>query len=83
MAQAPSELADSIFQIRGERFISGVLDPSAFGDPISESQATDRSTFCPMPGGRSQAASDPPLRPFCLDTRDGELAQRKRTTPPS
>jgi hypothetical protein len=23
----------------------------AFGDPISESQATDRSTFCPMPGG--------------------------------
>jgi hypothetical protein len=33
---------------------------SAFGDPISESQATDRSTFCPMPGGRSQAASDAP-----------------------
>jgi len=30
----------------------------AFGDPISESQATDRSTFCAMPGGRSQAASD-------------------------
>ena len=58
----------AIFQIRTERFILGVLGPLAFGDPISESQATDRSTFCPMPGGRSQAASDaPPLRPFCLE----------------
>src|ERR1700687_5690955 len=50
-------LGHSIFQIRTERFILGVLGPLAFGDPISESQATDRSTFCPMPGGRSQAAS--------------------------
>src|ERR1700694_5274325 len=48
----------SIFQIRTERFILGVLGPLAFGDPISESQATDRSTFCPMPGGRAQTASD-------------------------
>jgi hypothetical protein len=38
----------------------GVLVRLAFGDPISESQATDRSTFCPMPGGWSQAASDAP-----------------------
>jgi hypothetical protein len=53
---------------RTERFILAVLDSLAFGDPISESQATDRSTFCPMPGGRSQAASDAPaLRPFCSD----------------
>jgi hypothetical protein len=59
------------FQIGTERFILGVLGPSAFGDPISESQATDRSTFCPMPGGRSQAASDSPLRPFCSDARGG------------
>jgi len=49
-----------IFQIRTERFILGVLGSLAFGDPISESQATDRSTFCSMPGGRSQAASDAP-----------------------
>jgi hypothetical protein len=42
-----SELEQSIFQIRTERFILGVLGPLAFGDPISESQATDRSTFCP------------------------------------
>src|SRR6476660_2326432 len=43
----------------------GFLVFFAFGDPISESQATDRSTFCPMPGGRSQAASDAPApRPF-------------------
>src|ERR1700676_4205734 len=56
-------------KLRTERFISGVLGPLAFGDPISESQATDRSTFCPMPGGRSQAASDAPApRPFCSDT---------------
>ena len=46
------------FKIRTERFTLGVLGSLAFGDPISESQATDRSTFCPMPGGRSQAASD-------------------------
>src|ERR1700687_5292540 len=60
-------LGHSIFQIRTERFILGVLGPLAFGDPISESQATDRSTFCPMPGGSSQAASDGALRPFCLE----------------
>ena len=48
------------FKIGMERFILGVLGRLAFGDPISESQATDRSTFCPMPGGRSQAASDAP-----------------------
>jgi hypothetical protein len=67
-AATVAELGHLIFQIRTEPFILGVLGPLAFGDPISESQATDRSTFCPMPGGRSQAASDgPPLRPFCLE----------------
>ena len=70
-----AELGHSIFQIGTERFIWWVLSPSAFGDPISESQATDRSTFCPMPGGRSQAASDSPLRPFCSDARGGALGQ--------
>jgi hypothetical protein len=58
---------------RGRRFTAGTLyfklgrNDSSWGflvlsnrriDP--ESQATDRSTFCPMPGGRSQAASDAP-----------------------
>src|ERR1700760_3536945 len=76
-----AELSRHIFQIWAERFILSVLGPSAFGDPVSESQATDRSTFCPMPGGRSQAASGP-LRPFCLDTRHAELAQRNAQRPP-
>jgi hypothetical protein len=38
----------------------GVLGPQRSEISISASQATDRSTFCPMPGGRSQAASDAP-----------------------
>ena len=50
----------TIFQIRTERFILGVLGPQRSEISISASQATDRSTFCPMPGGRSQAASDAP-----------------------
>jgi hypothetical protein len=49
-----------IFQIRTERFILGVLGPQRSEISISASQATDRSTFCPMPGGRFQAASDAP-----------------------
>ena len=53
-----SELRHLIFQIRTERFILGVLGPQRSEISISASQATDRSTFCPMPGGRSQAASD-------------------------
>jgi hypothetical protein len=44
-ARAGAVLGHSIFQIRTEQFISGVLDPLAIGDAISESQATDRSTF--------------------------------------
>ena len=50
----------TIIQIRTERFILGVLGPQRSEISISASQATDRSTFCPMPGGRSQAASDAP-----------------------
>ena len=46
----------------GRQFILGVLGPQRSENlSISASQATDRSTFCsPMPGGRSQAASDAP-----------------------
>ena len=68
-----AELGHSIFQIRRNDSSWGFLVFFAFGDPISESQATDRSTFCPMPGGRSQAASDAPaLRPFAWTLAAGK-----------
>jgi hypothetical protein len=60
-AKPPAYVAAPVlFQIRTERFILGVLGTLTFGDPISERQATDRSTFCPMSGERSQAVSDAP-----------------------
>src|SRR5580704_19791767 len=60
--------------MRTEPFILGLLGSLAFGEPISECQATDRSTFCP--NARREVSSGlrcPPLRPFCLEKRGRQL----------
>src|SRR6478672_5212444 len=66
-----SQLGHSIFQIRTERLILGVLDPQQSVILSPKAKPTDRPTFCPIPGGRFQAASDATrAEAVSLDTRN-------------
>jgi hypothetical protein len=45
---------------------------SAIGESIPKAKPPTGSTFCPMPGGRSQAVSDAPRTEAVLLEEDGE-----------
>ena len=62
----------------GTIHLAGFLSPQRSEISISASQAPDRSTFCPMPGGRSQTASDAPRTEAVLL---GQLSLSRRRAP--
>jgi hypothetical protein len=62
--------------------ILGVLGPQQSVILSPRAKPTDRSTFCPMPGGRFQAASDA-TRPEAvfLDTGNRDLGSHGTKAP--
>jgi hypothetical protein len=70
-----SMLGYSIFQIRTERFILGVLDPQHSAILSPKAKPPTGRHFAQCPAGGLKRPQIHPLRPFCFDTRGGELAQ--------
>src|SRR5712671_3070988 len=71
-----AELGHSIFQIRTERFILGVLGLLSIRRSYLR-KPSHRPVYI-LPNARREVSSGlrcPALRPFCLDTRGGELGQ--------
>ena len=69
-----SKLGHSIFQIRTERFISGILGVLRIRRFYLR-KPSHRPVYI-LPNARREVSSGlrcPALRPFCLDTRGGEL----------